>query len=474
MQRKGSMRPPPRTIRGSVDEKAPTLEASDKKPRKMRDETIVIHVCDEFRKVNRDFTCNKALLLENMRYFSAYLSDAGSNEDIDISVHCDVGIFEWLYNYVHAANGVGTSPLTKLGVENVTPILISSDFLQMDYLVNECTSFIGTHLESVVDMPGDLLCVSEGILDAIALKCSLEQLDMIEPRKEKLCYKLYTKRIGHLLGHLKQLETSLDQCAACSVIYYSGHISVLHCRDAIPTIGAFGQVLSRHEPRGDWKVDPWLKALAASPKTTYWKLWGALQCFYCVECHTFFTGSEFKECVHHPPPPPASTSISSGLEASTHHACCGAPRFAADARATRGCTYRDHVLGRPYQVREFYAPESNLSRLHELAVTHGDLIARDKPSVPPVATALSAGTSPGVAVHDMLRPSVVARKTMLANVEVPSDLIKSLKSNSADLSTPQTRKQWKIDLLQEKDRIRVQLLSSTLTKMRTEYRAAFR
>ncbi|EQC31786.1 hypothetical protein SDRG_10575 [Saprolegnia diclina VS20] len=465
MQRKGSVRQPPRTIRGSVDEKAPSLETIDKKPRKLRDETIVIHVCDEFRKVNRDFTCNKALLLNNMRYFCAYLSDSGSSEDIDISVHCDVGIFEWLYNYVHAANGVGTSPLTKLGVENVTPILISSDFLQMDYLVNECTTFIGTHLESVVDMPGDLLCVSEGILDAIALKCSLEQLDMIEPRKEKLCYKLYSKRIAHLLGHLKQLETGLDQCAACGVVYYSGHVRVLHCHDAIPSIGCFGQVLSRHEPRDDWRVDPWLKALAASPKTMYWKLWGALQCLYCVECHVFFTGSEIKECLHHPVP-----AHTSALEASTHHACCGAPKFAADARATRGCTSKDHVLGRPYEVREYFAPESNLNRLHELATTHVDLLARDKPSAPPVPTAPPAG----VAVHDMLRPSVVARKSMLANVEVPSDLIKSLKSNSADLSTPQTRKQWKIDLLQEKDRIRVQLLSSTLTKMRTEYRAAFR
>ncbi|OQR86426.1 hypothetical protein ACHHYP_10566 [Achlya hypogyna] len=432
MQRKSTSKGPQdsvtnkglRTVRGSVDEK---VEPS--KVRKAKDETIVIHVCDEFRKVNKDFSCNKALLLENMRYFSAYLSDTNSHEDIDISVHCDVGIFEWLYNYIHAPQGVGTSPLTKLALDNVTPILISSDFLQMDFLVNECTTFIGVHLESVVDMPGDLLCVSEAILDSIALKCSLEQLDVIEPRKEKLCHKLYAKRLAALLANLKQLETGLDQCAACGVIHFSGHRPFLTCREATPSVGRHGQVVCRHEPRSDWKVDAWIKSLGVGPKTMYWKLWGALQCLYCVECRLFFAGSELKECVYHPP---TTTD-------ENRHGCCGAPKFAADARATRGCQSKYHTLGRPYELRGLYVSGSPLDRIHELALSHIDIIARDKPGPVPVPAT-------GSGIHDMLRPCVVALKSMLVHVDVPSDLIKNLKSNTGDISTPQTRKQWKIDL----------------------------
>ncbi len=63
---------------------------------------IVIHVCDENHKVNRDFKCSRKLLVEYMKYFEKYLSDSNSFEDIDISVHCDVQIFDWLMKYISA------------------------------------------------------------------------------------------------------------------------------------------------------------------------------------------------------------------------------------------------------------------------------------------------------------------------------------------------------------------------------------
>jgi hypothetical protein len=36
-----------------------------------------------------------------MKYFEKYLVDQKSLEDIDISVHCDVTIFDWLMKYIH-------------------------------------------------------------------------------------------------------------------------------------------------------------------------------------------------------------------------------------------------------------------------------------------------------------------------------------------------------------------------------------
>ena len=35
-----------------------------------------------------------------MKYFEKYLLDVTSVDDIDISVHCDVKIFEWLLKYI--------------------------------------------------------------------------------------------------------------------------------------------------------------------------------------------------------------------------------------------------------------------------------------------------------------------------------------------------------------------------------------
>jgi hypothetical protein len=58
-------------------------------------------VCKQNRLINRDFKVNRLLLLSHMKYFTTYLSGSDSFDDIDISVHCDVHIFDWLVKYVH-------------------------------------------------------------------------------------------------------------------------------------------------------------------------------------------------------------------------------------------------------------------------------------------------------------------------------------------------------------------------------------
>lgn len=100
---------------------------------------VVIHVCDESKKKNQDFKCERALLLQHMKYFDKYLADQKSLDDIDISVHCDIQIFEWLMSYVK-----GKEP--ELEIKSAISILISSDFLQMAPLVAKTTSFIAQNL----------------------------------------------------------------------------------------------------------------------------------------------------------------------------------------------------------------------------------------------------------------------------------------------------------------------------------------
>ena len=82
-----------------------------------------------------------------MKYFEKYLTEATSVDDIDISVHCDIKIFEWLMKYLKQKDS-GDKPITiyasaiatteeataatggpKLDIKNVISILISSDFL---------------------------------------------------------------------------------------------------------------------------------------------------------------------------------------------------------------------------------------------------------------------------------------------------------------------------------------------------------
>ena len=80
-----------------------------------------------------------------MRYFSEYLSsDTQLWDEVDISVHCDVPVFEWLMRYAKRGLLEGPcgerlrEPLEPPSLEpgNVVSILISSDFLKMDGLVS--------------------------------------------------------------------------------------------------------------------------------------------------------------------------------------------------------------------------------------------------------------------------------------------------------------------------------------------------
>jgi hypothetical protein len=56
------------------------------------DNMIVIHVCDEGRRLTHDFRCPKHVLLSEMAYFRSYLDGTESADDIDISVHCDMQV----------------------------------------------------------------------------------------------------------------------------------------------------------------------------------------------------------------------------------------------------------------------------------------------------------------------------------------------------------------------------------------------
>lgn len=105
---------------------------------------IVIHVSDENRGITRDVTCNRNLLIDGMAYFrvqvassstlvhslafptqtisscpirlcaQSYLS-GNNGDEVDISVHCDVNIFEWLVRFL---KNVGTANEPKLGARS--------------------------------------------------------------------------------------------------------------------------------------------------------------------------------------------------------------------------------------------------------------------------------------------------------------------------------------------------------------------
>jgi Domain of unknown function (DUF3342) len=169
------------------------------------DSLVVVHVIDKNRDVRKDFLCRKGDILKHMAYFRAHLTQPREGDtEVDITVHCDARVFEWLVNYISEAEprpricewvfalnlaslgecvSPGTSELQCLCVFglvgrgiNVCPaasgsvisLLVSSEFLEMDDLRKDCLAYMRDHFRSVIKIPLDLACLSDVIVGGLS------------------------------------------------------------------------------------------------------------------------------------------------------------------------------------------------------------------------------------------------------------------------------------------------------------------
>ena len=225
---------------------------------------IVIHVCDESKRLKQDFLCPRDLLVKEMKYFSYNLNMNVSNsqnaqpgtahayssiptsalsrkslDEIDISVHCDINIFDWLMRYVkrnypqliektiatptsvsndstnnlikYDEDGEIRSIEPKFEVTNCISILLSSDFLIMTHLVDKCVLFIVKNLEAVLQVPCVMSGINEKLLNKMAACINTTRLDELYDKKDKLKTKLFQRKIEFLFDiskYKQQFESS--------------------------------------------------------------------------------------------------------------------------------------------------------------------------------------------------------------------------------------------------------------------------
>ena len=101
-----------------------------------------------------------------MKYFSKHLSgvkesneSGDANDIIDIQVCCDAVIFKFLLDYcielnekgkATNKNASGASTSAKLTISQLFPVLVSSVFLQIDKLINECVKFWSQNFDKIM------------------------------------------------------------------------------------------------------------------------------------------------------------------------------------------------------------------------------------------------------------------------------------------------------------------------------------
>ena len=335
---------------------------------------IVIHVCDESKKLSEDFSCPRGLLVREMKYFAEYLSVESQHlEEIDISVHCDIDIFDWLMRYVKRSTSDDDStalPPPCLEANNVVSILISSDFLRMDALVAECIDFCHANMSQILATPCNMNCINDKLCQRIAAKFSHGRLEDIRDKKDKFKSKLFCKKIEQLFvpaeaaaaaaaaaggvgssssssSDLSGRASTLFKCKFCHRVLTCAQSSMIPCVSRNMSVSATGEVTYAHESaERAWDCTAFIIALHEQLRKwslVYWRLWSIVNHLQCTRCRLHFQLFELERCRYHPEKPKFTTTAGSPLG---YFPCCQQQllRFDPANINSRGCQVRNHAV----------------------------------------------------------------------------------------------------------------------------------
>ncbi|XP_072939568.1 uncharacterized protein [Epargyreus clarus] len=331
--------------------KSSVVVAQDRNNQKQEGD-VEIHVCDEVKGLKKDFRCPQKLLVSKMGYF-ADVTAGQRLEDMDISVHCDIQIFDWLMRWVKR-DTILVADWPLLDPHNVVPILVSASFLQMEPLLHDCLIYCHAHMNDIVKTSTNLACLSDALLTRLSAMYTNAELEAIRDRKDKIQSRLYCKMILSLAepvpetlrGHYATLAT-LFKCSKCNKLLGRHIAEQVPCQPASMRIDRRGNVISSHTKDASWSLNDyitWLYGELRSWRRVYWRLWADCHFLHCQLCENYFPAYQMEWCSHHEqtahmfavegrPPLPAG-----------RYPCCGerAYRFETITRNT-GCQFREHA-----------------------------------------------------------------------------------------------------------------------------------
>ncbi|XP_049996763.1 SANT and BTB domain regulator of class switch recombination isoform X3 [Alexandromys fortis] len=318
---------------------------------------MVIHVCDEAKNLKEDFICPRDLLISEMKYFAEYLSmDAQRWEEVDISVHCDVHIFNWLIKYVKRNTKENKDcEIPTLEPGNVISILISSEFLKMDSLVEQCIQYCHRNMNAIVAAPCNMNCINANLLTRIADLFTHNEIDDLKDKKDKFRSKLFCKKIERLFDpeyfnpDSRNNAATLYRCCLCKKLLTRETERRIPCIPGKINVDRHGNIIYVHIRDKTWDVHEYLNSLFEELKSwrdVYWRLWGTINWLTCSRCCQAFLCIEFSHCQYHSEVVVYSTTVSSLSTVGTGvYPCCNQKVLRFDpTQLTKGCKVRDHMV----------------------------------------------------------------------------------------------------------------------------------
>ncbi|KAF9406685.1 hypothetical protein HW555_013033, partial [Spodoptera exigua] len=324
----------PASFGGFVDEK----ESRDRLGRRKSSVTMAQE------RLKKDFRCPQKLLISKMGYF-ADVTAGQRLEDMDISVHCDIQIFDWLMRWVKR-DSILVADWPLLDPHNVVPILVSASFLQMEPLLHDCLIYCHAHMNDIVKTSTNLACLSDALLTRLAAMYTNAELEAIRDRKDKIQSRLYCKMILSLAepvpetlrGHYSTLAT-LFKCSKCNKLLGRHIAEQVPCQPASMRIDRRGNVVSSHSKDQSWSLNDyitWLYGELRSWRRVYWRLWADCHFLRCQLCDSFFPAYQMEWCSHHEQPPHMFALEGRPSLPAGRYPCCGerAYRFETITRNT--------------------------------------------------------------------------------------------------------------------------------------------
>lgn len=257
---------------------------------------------------------------------------------MDISVHCDIGIFEWLMRWVKKEQMTEEEEPPELDPHVVIAVLVSAAFLQMEPLLQECLLYCHRHMNEILRTSSNLSCINETVLTRLAAMYTNSEVESIRDRKDKIQTRLYFKLVQSLCepepesmrGHWRSLAR-VFRCGRCQQLVSPSVASKIPCAAACTKILYDGSVTYEHERDSSWNINKFIEQLYKDLKTwrkVYWRLWGEAHFLYCSVCKRYFPVHQISWCRFHPDPPQYFTVEAQRAPLPVgRHPCCGERAF---------------------------------------------------------------------------------------------------------------------------------------------------
>ncbi|XP_065562541.1 SANT and BTB domain regulator of class switch recombination-like [Artemia franciscana] len=349
-------------------------KVSEKRSLTAYDIEVTIQCRDDGKNLSKNFQCRSWSLLKEMPYFSKAIKGQDLS-DVDIKVHCDVNVFDWLIRWIESQQ---YRSLETPGLEptNVVPIMVSASFLEMEKLVQLCLNYCHVNIHEVLATTQSFGCVSDELFQRLADMFTTEEILKIE--RQSIQSRLFSHLALNLATGTKKSNhaiyisaNTLFRCTSCSLILTRECCLYVPCTFGKFTALQSGKIVYRHSRDPNWSLDNHLRQLKnelRSWSSIYWYLWGESHYAMCSQCDTAFTFAQYNKCRFHPDSPVYQKHRNIYLP-SGRYPCCGtmAYRFHLLPENT-GCRSREHKISPRFLEDEVMAKVVDFFLKHKQSI----------------------------------------------------------------------------------------------------------